>query len=94
MQIPRDGFEPVWVPCRGCGTDVLTSRVINKIADDGTATPIVAIDLCLDCKSEVKRQAAERKIMDAERRAQHAKTLADLLNRVPNRQSRMDLGFD
>ncbi len=85
--------EPVWVPCRRCGLEVLTSRVICKIDDDGTATPIVAIDLCSDCRSEVKRQAAERQIENERRIEEHERALAALRSQVPQ-QAQLNLTLD
>ena len=85
--------EPVLVPCPRCGLDILTDRTINAIHDDGTSTPIVAIDNCPDCKIETRRLAAESELEAARANERTRAALTALLSRVP-RQQELDMGLD
>ena len=94
-KIPETEDEVIIAPCRGCGVGIPTHprNVMRAYDEDGNSEIVMSFDRCAECEAELKRRAAERKVREARAKAKYEKSLADLINSIPQKTERQ-IGFD
>ncbi len=89
----------ILAPCRGCGVGIPSRprEIMRAYDEDGNSEIVMSFNQCDDCKAELEKRGAERKIRAAEAKAKYEKSLADLIDSIPNKTEKqigLDMGLD
>ena len=97
-KIPETGYRSKLMRCTSCGIDIDTRQRIKTYDGEGNDTGVsIAIRKCIPCAKEAEKRYAANRVREAQIRAKHEKTLADLIASIPKpkyEQSEFDMGLD